>query len=213
MANVEKMNVHQALCEIKLLDKRINSEINNLKPVGITKVVAQMVDSMTVPKFKEEASAQYQKIIDLIKRRAAIKSAVVLSNAVTKVMISGKEYTIAEAIELKNHGLDGKRELRNRMAYLLQIAETSIMRTNETNEIKGDNYVREVFGSKDNKAGAAEIQAARTNYMAGLAVELVDPIDARSVIKALDDEIHNFEIEVDAVLSTSNATTELTIEY
>lgn len=209
----EKMNVHQALCEIKMLDKRINSETTNLRPVDITKTVAQMVGSQTVAKFKEEASAQYQKIVDLIKRRAAIKSAVVLSNATKKVTINDKEYTIAEAIELKNHGLDGKRELRNRLAYLLQVAETNIIRITETNEMKGDNYIREVFGNKENKAGAAEIQAARENYMAGLAVELVDPIGIHDVIKELDDEIHKFEAEVDSALSTSNATTELIIEY
>lgn len=209
----EIMNVHQALCEIKLLDKRINAEIADMKPVGVTKTIAQMVGAQPVSKFKEDAVSQYQKICDLIKRRAAIKSAVVLSNATQTITINDKTYTVAEAIELKNHGLDGKREMRNRMAHLLRSAEIEIARTNETNESKGDNYIRETFGSKDNKGGAAEIQAARANYIAGLAVELVDPIGIRDVIKALDDEIHKFEAEVDSALSTSNATTELTIEY
>lgn len=213
MANVEKMNVHQALCEIKLLDKRILDEINNMQAVGVTKKVTQMVGTQTVEKFKTDASSHHQKIIDLIRRRGAIKTAVVLSNAITKVTVGDKEYTIAEAIEMKNHGMDGKRELRKCLAYQLKMAENSIVRTNETNEMKADNYIRECYGNKENKAGASEIQAAREGYLTGLTVELVDPIDIREVIKALDEEIHKFDVEVDAALSTSNATTELTIEY
>lgn len=209
----ETMNVHQALCEIKLLDKRINSEIQNMQSIGITKKVAQMVGSQSVTKFKEEAMSQFQKINDLIKRRAAIKSAVVLSNAINKVHIGGKEYTIAEAIEMKNHGLDGKRELRNHLAYQLQVGESTLTRTNEVNDIKCDNYIKETFSNKENKSGAAEIQAAREGYLTSLAVELVDPIGVRDVIKTLADEIDKFEAEVDSALSTSNATTELTIEY
>lgn len=208
---IEKMNIHKALCELKLLDNRIAREINDCKFVGVTKTVAKMVGSEPVDIFGANQKAQYQKIESLIARRAAIKKAVVLSNATTKVTIGGIEYTIAEAIEMKNHGLEGKIALRNAISSALAQAERKIEITNQDAEVKADRFVESTFGGKDEKKGDAVV--ARSAYLQTLSVELVDPLKCRDILKKLEDEIMNFMGEVDAALSTSNSLTEIEISY
>jgi len=211
--NTEKMNVHKALCELKILDSRIAKEIQDLSSIGVTKKVAQMVGSLKVTDFGEEAKNQYKKVMDLIQRRSAIKQAVVLSNAKTIVTIAGKDYTIAEAIEMKNHGLDGKKVLLKQLTYQLVKGERDVQMGNEKADRDADAYVQTIFGGKENKGNAAEVMAARTAYMESQIVELVDPLHVRTIIKSLDDEISMFTAEVDSVLSVSNANTEIEITY
>lgn len=209
----ETMNIHKALCELKILDARVRNEIMSLGAVGVTKKVAQMVGSIKVETFTNEAKEQYQKISDLISRRAAIKKAVVLSNAQTNVTIGGKQYTVAEAIEMKNHGMEGKRSLMTHLANQLVDAERRVQAGNEKAERDADAYVQTVFGGKESKNNATEVAAARKSYLDMQVVEIVDTIGVRKLIKGLDDEINNFMTEVDAALSVSNANTEIEINY
>ena len=51
--------------------------------------------------MESRAKADYQSIEALIKRRNAIKSAIVVSNATTKIEVAGVKMTVAEAIERK----------------------------------------------------------------------------------------------------------------
>lgn len=207
----ETMNIHKALCELKVLDSRIQKAINECQFVGVTKKVGQMVGSESVSNFKERQLSAYDSIRDLMRRRTAIKSALVKSNAVTTVTINGGTYTVAEAIELKNHGLDNHRVLRNAMTRRLMDSESSIDRTMHELDMRADAFVKDQTGSKEIRGEA--ILETRKSYIEMQAVELVDPIGARDEIKKLDEEINSFMTEVDSALSVSNATTEITIEY
>lgn len=209
----EKMNIHKALCELKILDNRIRKETTSLNSIGVTKKVAQMVGSLKVDDFVQAAKEQYDKISDLIARRAAIKKAVVLSNAQTTVVIGGKQYTVAEAIEMKNHGMEGKRSLLTHLSNQLLDGERRVQNGNEKADRDADAYVQTVFGGKDNKSSANEIAAAREAYLNMQLVEIVDTIGVRKLINDLDDEISAFMTEVDAALSVSNANTEIEINY
>ena len=120
---IEKMNVHKALCELKILDDRIGKAIAACKFVAVKKVASKLVKNQNVDDFKAAERANYDRVVDLIARREAIKRAVVLSNAMTKVTVGGIEYTVAEAIEMKNHGLDGKRKLRDSLSSAIRYAE------------------------------------------------------------------------------------------
>ena len=210
---IEKMNVHKALCELKILDDRILKAITACKFVAVKKVASKMVDNKSVDDYKATERANYERVQDLIARREAIKRAVVLSNAITKVTIGGVEYTIAEAIEMKNHGLDGKRKLRDSLSSTIRYVESNVEMVNQEAERKADAHVVGIAGGKDVKA--EETKAIREGYLAGIVVEMVDPLPggAKEILKKLDDEINDFVVEVDAVLSTSNALTEITVEY
>ena len=60
---------------------------------------------------------------------------------------------------------------------------------------------------------AEAIKDMRESYIERETMQLVDGINIKKVKEELADEINKFKAEVDAVLSTSNAMTEITIEY
>ena len=102
----KKMTVHKALAELKIVDDRIVSAINGGTYCVANKHSNEKIKGVPVEDYKAVMQGYYDKATDLIKRRNAIKRAVVLSNATTKVSINGVEYTVAEAIEMKNHGVE-----------------------------------------------------------------------------------------------------------
>ena len=100
---MEKMLVTKGLNELKLLDSRIHRKIEEGEFVGAAKVsVPNINGKMTKEAFKANAKADYQSIVDLIKRRNAIKAAIIQSNAITVVEVAGKRMTVAEAIDKKS---------------------------------------------------------------------------------------------------------------
>lgn len=207
----ETMNIHKALCELKILDDRINRAVDDCRYVGVTKIVSKRVGSQTVEAFSESVKDGFKSAMDLIKRRQAIKTAVVKSNATTTVVIGGSTYTIAEAIEMKNHGLDGEKRMLRYMVSRLAEAEALINRTRSDLESRADAFIRDQTGSKESKT--EDLLKMRQDYIAMQDVELVDPLHIREIIKTLDEKINTFMSEVDSALQTSNANTEITIEY
>lgn len=208
----EKMNVHKALCELKILDARIAKEISEFTSCGVTKAVAQRCGGIPVPDFTNAVRSKYDSISALVSRRNAIKRAVTLSNAVTKVIIDGIEYTVAEAIEMKNHGLDNLKRLRSRIESCYADASHSMTRGNSELDYKADEYIKSVAGG-DKKVMPEEIQKMRDNYVEPQTFQLVDPLNSQKLIAELSDEIDKFDAEVDSALSVSNAMTEIEIEY
>lgn len=209
--NKETMNIHKALCELKILDDRISRAVDDCRYVGVTKIVSKRVGSQTVDEFCNSVKDGYKSAMDLIKRRQAIKTAVVKSNATTTVVIGGNTYTIAEAIEMKNHGLDGEKRMLRYMVSRLAEAEALINRTRSDLESRADAFIRDQTGSKESKT--EDLLKMRQDYIAMQDVELVDPLHIREIIKTLDEKINTFMSEVDSALQTSNANTEITIEY
>lgn len=207
----ETMNIHKALCELKILDERISRAVDDCRYVGVTKIVSKRVGSQTVDEFCNSVKDGYKSAMDLIKRRQAIKTAVVKSNATTTVVIGGNTYTIAEAIEMKNHGLDGEKRMLRYMVSRLAEAEALINRTRSDLESRADAFIRDQTGSKESKT--EDLLKMRQDYIAMQDVELVDPLHIREIIKTLDEKINTFMSEVDSALQTSNANTEITIEY
>lgn len=207
----ETMNIHKALCELKILDDRISRAVDDCRYVGVTKIVSKRVGSQTVEAFSESVKDGFKSAMDLIKRRQAIKTAVVKSNATTTVVIGGSTYTIAEAIEMKNHGLDGEKRMLRYMVSRLAEAESLIDRTRSDLESRADAFIRDQTGSKESKT--EDLLKMRQDYIAMQDVELVDPLHIRDIIKELDEKINTFMTEVDSALQTSNANTEITIEY
>ena len=207
----ETMNIHKALCELKILDDRINRAVDDCRYVGVTKIVSKRVGSQTVEAFSESVKDGFKSACDLIKRRQAIKSAVVKSNATTTVVIGGTTYTIAEAIEMKNHGMDGEKRMLRFMVARLAEAESTISRARSELESRADAFVRDQTGGKESKT--EDTLKMRQDYIAMQDVELVDPLHIRDIIKDLDEKINTFMTEVDSALQTSNANTEITIEY
>lgn len=208
----EKMNVHKALTELKILEDRINAAISNAVFCVANKASNTKIAGVSTKDYEVNMKASWDKINDLIVRKTAIKKAVQLSNAVEKVTINGVEMTRVEAIEMKNHGLDAKKELLRRLRYQYTSAVNKIESENREVEKRADNYISNFLGSKENAKGD-EAEAARKTFLDNNQYVLLDPLKIKDKIDALEAEIDAFESEVDSALSVSNALTVITIEY
>lgn len=210
----EKMNVHLALAELKMLDKRIDDAIREGNWIIANKHSNTKIGGVNLTEIVDNMKSRHQKVNDLIRRRDAIKRAVVLSNATTKVVIGGVEYTVAEAIDMKNHGIVYLGRLMNRFATEYGVAKNTADRANGPElERRADDYVRTMVGNGDTKGMTDEIKRMREDFIKAQTVELVDPIGLQKEIERLDKQINEFTVNVDAALSVSNATTEIKVEY
>ena len=218
MSTKEQMTVHKALAELKVIDDRINKAINSGTYVVANKHSNQKIHGMSIDEFKDQMRSDFQKVSDLIDRRNAIKRAVVASNAVTKVKVGDTEYTVAEAIEMKNHGMEFK-------DYFMKMISAQYVRAkNELDKNSGDplekraeQYVLSVIQAqpKDSKMAvdSEAMKNLRVQYIKDNTYDIIDPLDVKRVIDGLDAEVNEFLTEVDAALSVSNAITVLDIEY
>lgn len=215
---IEKMTIHNALAELKTLDARIEKAIRETPYVLAAKHSAEKINGMSIADFKTQIKSCYQKATDLIARRDAMKRAVVLSNANTKITIGGNEYTVAEAIEMKNHGIEFKERLLNAMTYAYNDAQNDLSRNSgDSLERKAEQYVLAVIQAqpKDSKmtVDSDAMQSLRKTYIENNTYDLIDPLGVANVIKSLEDEINKFNTEIDAALSCSNALTVIEFEY
>ena len=214
----EKMTIHKALAELKTLDDRIRKAMKEATYVLAVKHSAEKINGKTVTDFKDQMKSGYQKVTDLIARRDAMKRAVVLSNANTKVKVGNVEYTVAEAIEMKNHGVEFKKMLLQYITMDHNAAQNELNRNSgETLEKKAEQYVLSVISAqpKDSKMSidSDAMKALRNTYIENNTYDLLDPLKVASIMETLDAEINEFEAEVDAALSVSNALTVVEFTY
>ena len=205
---MEKMLVTQALNELKTLDSRIMRAINSATFVTSAKICEKNVTSnMSKEDFNANAKANLQSIDDLISRRKNIKSAVVLSNAVTMVTVANIEMTRAAAIERKT-SIEYEKTLLRQMKNQYMSAQQNVDRNNEKMEDSIEKLVNTAFG-KDSKTNikSEDYSAIADPYKEKNEWGLVDPIDILSQITKREEEIDAFLSEIDSCLQISNCTT------
>ena len=209
----ETMTVHKALAQLKILDSRIGDAILSGDFVITKKNNQDTVKGKTAEQYKTKATESYQKASDLIRRRNAIKNAVVVSNANTTVKIGDAEYTVVEAIEKKNHGMDYYVQLRDVLRQQFAKQKADLEKHNASLQQKAEQFVTGLMGGKDVKTDSAEFSNAVDTYIKSNTMTLLDPLGIEKKIEELDDMINTFLPEVDAALSVSNAVTIITVEY
>jgi hypothetical protein len=147
----------------------------------------------------------------LTENQRRIKAAVVLSNARTKVKIGGIEYTVAEAIERKaklHHDETFLRLLKQQYTRQTERIDAE----NATLPEKLETYLRSILGEKD-KRSPEDIAMHTKAFDDRNKYELIDPCDISKQIEELEQAITNFKTEVDYILSESNATTFIEIDF
>ena len=214
----ETMTVHKALAELKTIDSRIDKAIMEGTYVLANKHSNEKINGISVADFKERMRASHQKVTDLINRRNAIKRAVVLSNAQTKIKVGNEEYTVAEAIDAKNHGMEFKTNYARVLSSQNMNAQDVMNRNSgEALERKAEQHVLAVIQAqpKDSKMSADSdaMKALRKAYIENNAYDLIDPLNVTKLIADMIDEVNEFNTEIDAALSCSNALTVIEIEY
>ena len=208
----ETMTIHEALSELKTLDRRIIRKIDDTPFCVANKHANPKINGRTIQEYKDSVIESYQSIRDLLRRRAAIRNELSKSNAATTIMIGGKEYTVAEAIEMRKNGVNLLEYLNESMGNLFKTATRAVRSENSELDDKADRYVQGLYGSKD-KANADDANKAREAYITANTVDLIDPINVADEMSKLADEIDTFQHEVDSKISVSNALTTITISY
>lgn len=208
----ENMSVHRAMREIKMLDKKISDASTEAVFVTHTTKGADSVGGVKKDKKMETMRSEYQQLCDWMKRLCVLKTAVQQSNAVTKVIIQGVEYTVAEAIAKKNYDMEHKKTILRSMVHQFNTAQIRIENNNATLEQRANDRLKAIYGNVTS-TNAADAEATKKAFIENETAVLVDPMNIDKLIKELKDEIDAFESEVDAVLSESNAVTMLKITY
>lgn len=209
----ERMTVHKALTELKTIDSRISKLLNSGKFVTSKQHSATKVCGTDVNEWKKEQQSIYDQLVDLIKRKNALRQCVTASNAVTLVTVCGGEYTVAQAISMKNDGMTAKKQLLEKLISARLNAEHDITEYNYDLDDRAEHYVISLYGKENTKIQSAEVVKTREEFIEAQTCDLVDAIGVEKICKQLNEEIDNFMIEVDGALSTSNALTEIEITY
>lgn len=208
----ERMTIHEALSELKVLDKRIKQEIAATTFSTSNLHCNAKIYGVSIEEYKNAVKSKYDKITDLIKRRTAIKKAITNSNAITVVTIGEMSMTVAEAIEYKRSGIEFKRVLLEKVSKDYNTASLTTMTRNESLTDRATDNIERTYGNKENVNKEA-LESAREKFIADNTYDMVDPIDSVKIMEKLSDEIDNFMSKVDSTLSVSNALTKIDIEY
>ena len=200
-----QMSITQALAELKLLDKRLSKQIDNITWADVS-TVSKPVDA---EKLKAKAQAEFQSYMDLVKRRDTIKRAIVLSNASTRVKIASWEGTVAEAIEHKK-SIQYKQNLLEVMKTQLLQAKAEFESQKSAVDMRLERLLQSELG-KDVKTNPETITALSNSFRGNNKVELIDPLDLSAKISTLENEVDAFETNVDWVLSEANGRTMISV--
>lgn len=208
----ETMTVHEALAELKTLDKRIDKKLQTEMFVDTYRVGTDKIRMMSIEGFREITRDNFNSIRDLIKRRNALKRAVVLSNATTSVEVGGVEYTVAEAIDMKNHGMTKLNELLSMLTLEYNNAINTCKIENENLISRATHSLQQLSGG-DTSLGAEDIQKYIDDFVKNQRMEVATGIDCQKVIAELENEVSTFNTKIDSALSVSNAITTIEFEY
>lgn len=204
----EQISITRALAEIKTLDARIVKATNDRyveMSVGGSVVGSNRSEDETKAAIKQK----FQSFTDLVKRRNALKCAIVSSNANTKVKIGDKEMLVAEAIERKN-SIAFEEQMINNLRSQHRTAISKVESTNIQANQRLDQMI-EVNLGKDRKASEDDYDVIAKPFMAKNEAKLIDPLDLEVLVQQLQNDVDEFKLNVDFALSEINAVTKITV--
>ena len=199
------MSITQALAELKLLRKRLDSGLYSVQWTQ----VSTKTSPVNVDKFTTAAKASLQSYTDLYKRFVGLKTAIVRANATTQVKVGSWEGSIADAIEYKR-SIEFKKSLLDSMKE--QLTQVRVQYDQEQSRLNDrlERLLTSELG-KDVRTNPETITALTNTFRENNRVELVDPLDLATQIKQLEDEIDSFETNIDWVLSEANGRTMISL--
>ena len=215
----EKMTITKALSELKVLGNRITAEIRSATFCNVSKHTMRTLNGKNITDVKAEMQGSYDKIVALINRNNAINKAVNKANASTIVSIGGEQMTVAEAIYMKQTGIDYMKALLNTMTTQYTNTQSLLQNNNGEKLTRAcEAYIVSLYGTNSsNNTISSEmvetINAARAKYIDENTFDLIEGIDTKKAIEDLKNKIDAFEAEVDAAITVANATTEIEISY
>jgi tetrahydromethanopterin S-methyltransferase subunit B len=132
-----------------------------------------------------------------------------ISNALTKVRISGTEYAVIEAIERKN-SIKYEQSFRDTMRAELAQCKQNM----EQNRLTVDKNIQNMIEASLGKVATPskeDYEAIAGPYTKTHELKLLDPCKVEEKINDLDEKIEDFLKEVDICLTESNSRTEIEV--
>ena len=206
----QQMSITRALVELKKLNDRINTAIQNGRYICRTvgkNANTKLVDATgTVDQMKTKIQASFDAVDALIGNRERIKSAIVLSNATTMVQVLGRTISVAEAIELKS-------TVTLRQTYLALMRGQLMRETAEVNKVNAaldatiETSLNAIYGSEKSKIDENTYKSVAGPQKEQKEAALLDPCKIEDRIAKLTEEIEELSSSLDFTLSESNART------
>lgn len=213
----EKMLVTQALDERDLLVKKIADKIAKASFVDTMKPNEEKVYVKRIGKedYAKEAESSYQQILDLIDRFQKLDVAIVASNAQTKITTSYGTFTVAGAISLRSRlrGLgayeyeaDFEGNLQSKMQAEYNERVRFCDNKNSQLQLTAEEMRLSILG-RDSKTKDDKPLSVVEAYVKENTTELVDPLDVKKKLEALEEKRNTLLTELDTQIKVSNATT------
>lgn len=209
------ISITRALVLLKTLNQQIENAISNGKFIARTvgknqfRKVFGTNDSVEAMTAKIQAS--FDTVDSLIARRTKIKSAIVLSNANTRVTVMGQDLTVAECIDLKS-------TIEFRKMYLTvlrsQLARelVDVEKSNIVLQAAIDTSMAAIYGSEKSKVTEDVYKQVSNPQKEQKECELLNPQKIEQRIQKQEKEIIELGSEMDFLLSESNARTTIEID-
>ena len=204
--STEKMTIHRALSELKLIDAKIEKQTAEINPTGIHQKNKLVNGYISEADFNTAAKSKLDSVTDLIKRKNKIKSAIVNSNGKTDVTVGDKKMTVADAINFKAI-IKFKQKLIDTLKQRHKAVVGELNKSNEAVNANCQKLLEYSFGKDNVKVTKDDMEAISRPYLENNQFHLADPLKVDTTVEQMEKEVSEFEMEVDAVLSEINAVT------
>ena len=206
-----KITLTEALSKLKMYNKRVDKSVDSLKytdlvdyKVGDNKKCKN--SNLSPEDLEQVAKSSLDKLTALISNRNKLKAVIAQTNATTKVKIGNTEYTIVQAIERKN-ALPTEKEVLDIMKRQLTDVKNKIYSINQRAQEKANDIVEAQVQAEAKNKKTDEIEALYNLIYAKNKAEMVDPLNLEKLVQQKEDEIAEFEQNIDVALSIVNANT------
>ncbi|QXO10182.1 hypothetical protein pEaSNUABM37_00221 [Erwinia phage pEa_SNUABM_37] len=165
---------------------------------------------VSVEDATNQIKAAWQRLSDITTVRDDIRAKLVKSNAETTIKVGDVSMTIVAALDFRN-SLPERKALLDRMKANWNSTNAAYTQSFNQHEAELTRTRNEALNT--NKKVDADFEK---NFIAPINLrsrpDILDPMNIKGLIAALEKEISDFELNIDYALSESNAITKITIE-
>lgn len=200
-----QITIHRALSQLKTIESRVSDLLNEQLFVDAYQGDGRKIKGIAKEDRILSIQSGYDSIVDLISLQDRIKSQIALSNATKQVVVAGETMTVTEAISRK-HTSALKYIFLDTLKRQFRQAQATVNKGNEKAIEIANKSIVDTFASSE-KLSTEEVENYRKAVMKANEFNMLDPLNLEKKIKTLQNSLDEFNEEVDAVLSESNATT------
>lgn len=197
-----QISITRALTRVKVIEKQLE-QLSYDKYVR--SVLEQDKDKKQSEDFKAESKSNFDKFNSLFDESVALQKAIRKSNEDTLVKISGKDMTVSEALILKSL-IEHKQQLLSNIRDQNSNANNEIEKAETQIESKAQAFVQSLKTENQSQIDDA-MKVGRLSATKELRKVRLTGLNVEQILKEDLEFVQEFLVEVDYVLSESNATT------